>query len=103
MTKTQIAELVAVRYQFGHYFCQLLEKLLVKVPEGSIKEALQQNLDEEMGKSATYPGPAHKEGRKKLLEALGFNYDACREVALIGWILTSCILPLKKSWMSLSH
>ncbi len=84
MTKDQVAQMVAIRYQFGHYFCQLLQKLLVKVPDGPIRLALQANLAEEQGASDLYPGPAHCEGRKRLLQYLGINYDSWKPQGAIG-------------------
>ncbi len=74
MTKAQIAQMVSIRYQYSHYFCQLLERLLAKVPEGPIRDALQMNRSEELGTGSIYYGSAHKDGRRRLLEALGIDY-----------------------------
>ena len=74
MYREKVVEIISARYTFGHFFPELLKRLLQKVPSGSIKKALKANLKEELGKSITYLGPHHKEGRKKLLEALGLNY-----------------------------
>jgi len=66
---------VAVRYQFGHFFCQLLERLAARLTQKpKLQQVVLENLAEEAGYSSTYPGPAHQEGRKRLLEALGVKY-----------------------------
>jgi pyrroloquinoline quinone (PQQ) biosynthesis protein C len=76
MDKNQAVRILMIRYQFSHFFCPLLETLLERAPEGAIRNVLQNNLDEELGKSMARPGSSHVEERKTLLEAVGVNYKS---------------------------
>lgn len=71
LTKTQVAQRIAVRYQFSYYFAELLRRLLAKMPAGACRKAIKENLDEEMGTSSRFPCRPHWQQRLKLLEALG--------------------------------
>lgn len=83
ITREQLTELIATRYQAAHFFEDMLKRLIDRIENDSslseetkstMKKSVQQNLDEEMGLNADYGGP-HVEGREDLLKALNRNYE----------------------------
>lgn len=76
MNRTEVAQLVAVRYQVAHYFCQLLARLAKRLtPYPQLRQIVLANLREKLGQDQAYGGKPHFEGRRKLLAALGVNQE----------------------------
>ena len=89
VTQLQLITLISIRYQFAHFFEDMLRHMIAVVDTGlfhrnedpltskektSLREAATQNLQEELGELESYGGP-HREGREVLLSALGVDYQ----------------------------
>lgn len=79
--REQLRDIISLRYETAHFFEALLRRLINQLKRqpgdqyNPLLEALEKNLAEEVGEAAVDYGPAHVEGRQRLLEAIGVNYQ----------------------------
>lgn len=77
-------EIVARRYQAAHFFEDMLRLILKEIAAArdlsprakqALDHSVRANLEEEIGQSGDYGGEPHSQGRRQLLEALGYDYE----------------------------